>query len=591
MTMRALLSILMLCGLGATTSRGEDVSVSANLSHRVAEIGSQVHLEVEIAGGSGNVNPPDVQVDGLDVRFAFPSSSQHIEIINGRMKAEKRTTLLYEIVPQREGDFTIPALQVPVDGKVYQTTPVGLKVQKQGAAPDGSAPLSASLEIEVKRTEVYVGEVVPVEVRLIADDRMQIREVPNAPELSGDGFTIQKFPGLKQSREVRNGREYTVVSFKTAMTPTKAGKLTIGPCEIPFIASVQRQRRAQPRSRSQIDSFFDGFFNAPTEMRRFSAKAAAVELNVKPLPVDGRPKDFAGAVGEFRMDGVGSPSTVKLGEPVTMRLTVAGEGNFDRVQAPVLVSEDGWKAYDTSEKFDPDNESKTGGTKTFEVPVIPEAKHREMPQFQFSYFDPKAEKYVTLKTKAQPLVVEGEPLVAPAPAPSMPTAATAAPAPDATPSPRNDISGIHYEEGARGTFAPIHTRALFWVANGLATLVAAGLLAGRWLQADPVKTRAGELRRERDELWSKVSGDGAEFYEHAARLLQVQAAIASGGEPASVDAALTKRIVQADEETAVVIEAIFDARAERLYAGGAVGTAVSSAERERVLRMLEKVCR
>jgi len=588
--MRPLLFILILCGLGAMSSRGEDVSVKASLSHRSAEIGSQIQLQIEIAGGSGNVNPPEIKVDGLDVRYAFPSKSRRIEIINGQMKSEERTTFVYEIVPQREGEFTIPALRVPVDGQVYQTMPAGLKVLKQGAPSDGSAPVTAFLEIEVKRTDVYVGEVVPVEVRLVVDQRMEVREVSNTPDLSGDGFTIQKFPRFEQSKEVRDGRAYSVFSFRSAMTPTKAGQLTIGPCELPFIASVESPRRAQqPRGNSAFDRFFsDPFFNPMArEHRRFTAKAQAVELNVKPLPVDGRPKDFAGAVGEFRMDGAGAPSTVKLGEPVTMRLIVSGEGNFDRVQAPVLVNEDGWKAYDASEKFDGDNELKTGGTKTFEVPVIPEAKHREMPQFQFSYFDPKAEKYVTLKTKPQPLVVEGEPLVAPAPVPT----AAATPTPDAVSTPRTDITGIHYEEGARGSFAPIHKRAPFLAANGIAVLAAAGLLARRWGKVDPAKTRAGALRRERDELWSKVRGAGAEFYEQATRLLQVQAAIASGGEPAIVDAALAKRIVHADEETAAQIEAIFEARAERLYAGGAVSTVVSSAERERVLRVLEKVCR
>ncbi len=586
--MRSRFPILILCGvawlaLGAF-GRAAEVSVGAKLSHRVAESGVAVQLQVEISGASGDVNPPDVQVDGLDVKFAFPSSSHRVQIVNGQITNERSTTLVYEVMPKREGDFTIPALQVAVNGRIYKTEPVALKVQKPGAAAGGDAPPSAVAEIEVKRNKVYLGEVIPVEVRLVVDVRMRA-QLENAPELNGDGFTVQKFPRFTESRDVRDGHEVAVVSFRSAMTPTKAGKLTIGPCEIPYIGQVARAKRNVRRS--LFDQFFDDDFFNPlnSERRRFVAKAEAVELDVKPFPVEGRPKDFTGAVGQFAFDAAGSPSTVKLGEPVTMRLVVSGDGNFDRVQAPALVSADGWKTYDAAEKFEPSNEMRTSGTKTFEMPVVPEAKHREMPQFQFSFFDPQTEKYVTLRSTPAPLVVQGEPLVAPAqPAP-------ATPAPDATPIPRNDIAGIRYEEGRRRTFAPIHTQRGFWVAQGLAALVALGLVSSRWLRPDPAKARGAALRRERDELWSRLRGEEGEFYELAAKVVQVETALVGGVEPGSVDAAVAKRFLQAGDGAAAEIDAIFDARAERLYAGGAVAAAVPSAERERVLRALEGIRR
>lgn len=569
--------LALIAMFAASLAAAADVSVSAQFSHRTAEVGSQVQFQIEIKGAGGDVTPPTVQVDGLEVRFAFPSTSHQVQFINGRMTSERKTTLVYEVVPKREGDFLIPPLQLEVEGKIYRTEPAALKVQKGGAMQDGSAPLNALAEIEVKRTRVYLGEVVPVEVRLLADERMRVEEVPNMPELTGDGFTIQKFPKFTQSKEVREGREYTVVSFRTAMTPTKAGKLSIGPCEIPFIAQVQRAKRQQRRS--LFDQFFsDDFFNPlNTERRRFTATAAAVELDVRPLPVDGRPRSFSGAVGQFEFEASGSPAAVKIGEPVTMRLVVSGDGNFDRVQVPVQVNASGWKAYDAAEKFEPENDFKTSGKKTFEIPVVPEVRHRVMPQFEFSYFDPEAEKYVALTSKVEPLEVQGEPLVAPAP--------VATPTPEATPAPRSDIAGIRYEEGARRTFAPVHTRAGFWIANGVAALVALGLVASRWLRSDPAKARAAGLRREREDLMRTLRGGCAEFYEKAARLVQVETALRAGVEAASVDAAVAKRVLKMEEG----IDAIFDARAERLYAGGAVEMKVSSAERERIMPVLERV--
>jgi hypothetical protein len=62
-------------------------------------------------------------------------------------------------------------------------------------------------------------------------------------------------------------------------------------------------------------------------------------------------------------------------------------------------------------------------------------------------------------------------------------------------------------------------------------------------------------------------------------------------EPGGVDAAMAKQVMRADGESGAVLDAIFDASAERLYAGGAVREAVSAAERERVLEALAKLCR
>jgi hypothetical protein len=561
-----------------------EVSVRAQLSQHTAEVGSQVQLQVEVNGARSEA-PPEIEVDGLDVQYVGPSTSHRVELINGQMKSETQTTHVFQIVPKREGNFTIPALPVTVDGRVYKTQPVALKVQKGSAPADAQGgEMKAFAEIDVKKKSAYVGEIVPVEMRLLVDARVRVEDVTNVPELTGDDFTMQRSPRRTQERETRNGQDYNVIVFRTAMTPTKAGKLTIGPCELPFIAQVTRPKRA--RSRSLFDSFFGEDFFDPfnSERRRFDAKAAAIEFEVKPLPVEGRPKDFSGAIGRFQFEAEGSPDRVKVGEPVTMKMRVTGDGNFDRVQAPMLVNPAGWKAYDASAKFDANDELKTSGTKTFEMPVVPEAKHEQMPQFAFSFFDPGLEKYVTLRSKPAPLFVQGEPLVAPA-AP----ATTPVPAPAATVA--TDIAGLRYDAGPTRTFSPIYTRAGFWLAQGLAGLAALTLCANRWLRREPAKVRVAALRRERDELWRRLrsGGESADFYEQAAKLVQIETALAGGVEPASVDALVARRLARPDAETASGIDAIFEARAERLYAGaGTVSTAVSAGERERVLKTLER---
>jgi hypothetical protein len=594
---RFLRSILLCLAwlMSTVVALAQEVSVTARIGERTTEVNEPVQFEIEVSGATGNVDPPDVKVDGLEIQYAGPSSSRNIQIINGRMTSEIKTTFMYQIMPKREGDFTIPGQMLVVDGRPYKTQPIALKVQKGGdSGTEQGNGQRAFAEIVADKRTAYVGETFPVEVRFYVDRAVRMGEM-NMPSLGEGSFTAQKFPQPQQTIENRNGRDYTVYIFRTAVAPTKTGKLTLGPTDITFLAQMplpggqaRRQRRNSPFG--MLDDLFN-MRDSFGQVARYTVKAETLEIDVKTLPTEGRPKGFSGAIGHFEFEAEGSPSQVKLGEPVTMKLTVSGEGSFDRMKAPTMEDPTGWKAYDATEKFIAGNDQKNTGSKIFEIPVVPEEKQQWMPRYQFSYFDPVKEQYVTLRAKPEPLVVIGEPVVAPPPTPEVKSAPGAPPTP-APAAKATGLAGLSYEEGARGTFAPVHRRAGFWIANGAAGLVAFSLLAGRWLRRNPAAVRTATLRRERDELWAKVRAGGDDFYEHAVRLVQVQTALVRGGDAASVDAADARRAVKGDEELTAGIAAIFDERGERLYAGsGAVRAEVSAAERERVLKTLAQFCK
>src|SRR5690606_311088 len=143
-----------------------------------------------------------------------------------------------------------------------------------------------------------------------------------------------------------------------------------------------------------------------TEQRK--AVAEPVELEVLPLPTEGKPASFSGAVGNFAMAVDGAPKPVNLGDPVTMTIRLVGRGNFDRGNAPALAEPQGWRTYPPTSSFSAEDEVSYRGTKTFQMAVIPEERKTTMPQFEFAYFDPEARKYVALKSEPTPLNVEGE---------------------------------------------------------------------------------------------------------------------------------------------------------------------------------------
>ena len=68
------------------------------------------------------------------------------------------------------------------------------------------------------------------------------------------------------------------------------------------------------------------------------------------------------------------PKSVQVGDPITVTTTIAGRGNFDRVNAPMIEDERGWHKYPPSSKFNQDDEVGISGTKTFEMVLSPNEK-------------------------------------------------------------------------------------------------------------------------------------------------------------------------------------------------------------------------
>jgi hypothetical protein len=589
--------LALLAMMGAVAS-GADVSVKASVNRGVTVAGDPVQYQIRVVNAKKEADAPEVSAQGLEIRYLGPSSSNVVRISGGGFFRETTTTYVYQVTAEKDGTYTIPAVDVIVDGQKYRTEPVALAVQKSAVADAERPQVQGFAEVILSKKTAYVGEVIPVELKLYIDSRVRWQTAA-MPEISGEGFTKQKMPEpARPKQETRDGREYDVMIFKTAITPGKAGRISIGPAEILYNAQVPRARRSGPRSLFDIfddDVFGDSFFSQTQQVK---VKAPAVELTVKPLPAAGKPRDFSGAVGSFQFSAFGSPRLVKMGDPVTMKLTVTGRGNFDRMDAPMLKDPTGWRAYPPSSNFAKDDGDAIGirGTKTFEMAVIPEEAKSQMPVFSFSYFDPEAEKYVTLLSEPATLSVEGgkpssQPRVAAEPAPETGAEAGAI-APKTGPSPA-DILGLRYDAGAgAGSFEPLYAMREFKLAQIAPLVVLLGLLAFRLRRRpDARAVRESALRRERAVLLGKLHRrdlEHSEFLDHAARVVQIDTALATGCDPAGVDAGTARAAGRVDAAEAEVIDDIFEARAELLFAGsGRNDGRVAEAERNRVLGMLE----
>lgn len=573
-----LCSALFIAGAAAATA-------TAQFSERVTEVGQAVEFHVIIEGSASYSQAPELHVDGLEIDYQPPpKKSVNIVVDNGRMRQQVSITHVYEVTPQRAGTFTMPAVEIEADGQKLRTTPVALKVQPGGT---GSQSV-ARAEIVPEKLTAYVGEQVPVQVRLLFDPQSQ-GQPRELPALEGDAFTKLKMQQAGRREVERDGRTWYADIFDTVVTPIRAGTLSLGPVQTTVQVVMPRRNPGNPRARSLFDEFFNDPFLDRMRAELKKLTAPSVEMIIKPLPAAGRPKSFTNAVGQFAMALNKTPARVKINDPVTLRFVVTGKGNFDRISAPQIVNADGWRVYPPTETFTPDND-RVSGTKVFEIAVIPEKKQTQLPVFELAYFDPLKEKYTTLKSPPSAIVVEGEP--APPPPPVAAPAASAehvAAAPAATPAPVTapaDILGIRYEPGVSVSPRPLYRQPIFWIVQAAPLLVLLTVLARRFRRVDDGRRAAAGWRRERAQLLARLGReqDRHAFYDTAARLLQVETALRTGRAPETIDPATVRRVAPPDDDVTAVLGEIFDTRAEAVYAGAAAAPAqISPPERERVL--------
>jgi BatD DUF11 like domain len=603
---------------GAQFAHADSPSVTAVLNSSEAVLGETVQLEIRVTGARGADAPDAIMVDGLEIRRT--GTSQRIEMNN--LSLTSSVIYDYTVMPLRAGSFTIPPQTIRIGNNSLRTPALTLKVADSSGRSSGTRPgrdtraASANnlvfAELIVPSKTAYVGQIVPVQIRMGFDPRVHPRLI-EPPEITGQGFTAQKLQESGQNTETIGGRPYEVVTYKSAIAAARAGKFEIGPVKAKAQVVVPR-RPSAPRSRArspfdlfdQDDPFSDPFFSNPFsqfgERREVEIKSEPVALEVKPLPPNA-PLSFSGAIGNFTMATDAKPKTVQVGDPVTVTTTISGRGNFDRVNAPVIEDERGWHKYPPSSKFKQDDEVGISGTKTFEMVLSPNEKKQTLPVLAFSYFDPVKAQYVTLHGEPIPINVQGSAAVAQSAGATSATPATAA-ARTARPTqaaakPQDILYQLTERSQRAESFAPLYTQRVFWVAQLIPLLALIGFAGWRIRQAridNREARRIAALQHEAAELMHKLYRNDAsprEYYVEASRMVRVKAALASGSrqiDPNMVDVETAAETFKLNDDSRDRLRRLFEQSDEWQYSGAHnVPGRISRESRRDVLELIENL--
>jgi len=365
--------------------------VSAEVDRNSLSLGESLILMINISGS--RASEPEIPVmDGFQVMSSGKSSQ--FSILNGKMSSQ--VSYRYTLRPTREGQLTIPAINIEVDGQVYATQPIQIEVrsgtnplqpvqpiQPGGTiSPDDLQPgvegEEAFVEASLDNQEPYLGEQILYTFRFFR--AVTFYEQPSYQPPSFKGFWSETDTEQFDYDVQVAGRRYRVVELQRVLIPTTVGAVTIEPARLIIPAS---------------------FFMSDMELA-----SDPIKVTVKPLP-EPAPDGFRGAVGQFSIAAQVDNDQLMANEPVTLKVEVTGEGNLSTLSGIEMPKVDGWRAFDATTKVDTDvHDGKLQGSLISEQLLVPnKAGEYEIPPIEFVYFDPQTESYQTLKTESIAILV------------------------------------------------------------------------------------------------------------------------------------------------------------------------------------------
>jgi tetratricopeptide (TPR) repeat protein len=479
---------------------------STALDRDTIDFGETATFSLVFEDCSPQAEPSLPAIAGLE--FSGGSMMESHSFVNGVSTAS--ITYSFEVRPTRPGDFTIPALRASTDKGPFASQLLRLRVVKGNLQQPAGVPETAFLRLIPSTNRVYVGQTFPVNLQCYCQDNVGN---PQLPQFEADGFIVGNVPNRTDQTHVRVGDVmYHLFDFRVPVTATRSGKLSLGPATWSMtVYSGQRTVFGWTGGAHQ------GNFTSDTP-----------EIKVLPIPTAGAPANFRGAIGEFSLTQCeAGPTDVGVGDPITLKIRIEGQGAFDTVTLP--ASEPGWrefKTYPPMAKFDSSDPLQVHGSKYFEQVIAPlNAQVTEIPAFSFSYFNPESAGFRVLTHPAISLKVHP---VAATPQPTV--FASAAQAPDAQQN--QDIVHIKPRPGPFGEIgAPLIRQPLYLTLLAIPPL--AWALAALWrrqkdkLAANPRLRRRREtaslVREGLEELSRLAAANEVEkFYSTVLRLIQEQ---------------------------------------------------------------------
>lgn len=361
------------------------------------------------------------QINGCSLIFG-PSvaTSQSYHIVNGKASSSSQHEYTFYYRADKEGEYTIGAASIVVDGKKMTTQPSTLTIvaskQAQNSQSNGGNPSTQPVDIDdistqnagkkvdaddvfirisTSRSTAYEQEAIECTIKLYT--KYSISEFMAITQPSFNGFLVEdlQFQSSINARETYNGQEYqTAVLKKCVLFPQKSGNLTIvsGTYDLTVV---------------QYEQVNMGFYvvNQPvTKKIRINSNNASVSIQPLPTP---QPTGFDGAVGQFTAAVRMSTNNFRTNEPATLTYTINGTGNIKYIKDAIIDFPSEFEQYTPNHTVDAEMKgNNVSGSSITEYTFIPkEVGNYTINVPNFVYFDPTSKEYKTIELESYDIKV------------------------------------------------------------------------------------------------------------------------------------------------------------------------------------------
>jgi hypothetical protein len=385
-------------------------------------VGQPFAFQIQV---SGDDQPEQPDLSGLNAfiveyQGGSQNNSSSITIINGKMtKNIKRGYVFsYQLTPKQTGTLTIPAIQIKANDQTLQTRPIRINVFKPEQTDD------VKLRISLSKEHCYVGEPVTLTVKwyLRQDVRTFNFMIPLFEKTDWFHFidpqvdqnSSKKYYRIpladgeviaEQGQDSFEGSTYSTITFSKILIPKKSGVIAIDPatvsCEI--LTGYRNSRNRNPFG----DDFFSGVFGGRQGVyKQVVAPSNSLRLEISNVPVQGKPANFTGHIGQYSIHAEATPLEVSVGDPITLTISLTGPDYLEYVTMPPLTEQKNF-VKDFKIPQERANGEIHGKTKVFTQTIRAlRSDINQIPAVELPYFDTTTGKYKTARTKPIPITVK-----------------------------------------------------------------------------------------------------------------------------------------------------------------------------------------
>ena len=352
----------------------KDIEVTAVVSPRNIQYNEKATLELTISGKTQINHIGSPQFNFFPDFLTVPLESKTTPLLVDD-KVAVTMAWVYELIPQKIGEITLPNIRFLYQGIPYLANPGKIIVGATDTYYNTSTGGVHKVTAEVDNQKPYVNQRIEYRFRYLYTTVLPTVDPPTPSLPDFNGFKVEELTGEKYTTTTTkvDGRIYYVQEYVQRLYPQDSGKILIEPSELKL------HLKGNPKT----------------------LRTKPMPLNVQPLPTFGKPTNFSGAIGNYSISAHVDRKKIKIKNALTLSLNIKGNRKLNNISPPNISSFHGFRVNPpTQVKGDLEDNFR------FNYVVVPlKAGRLLIPAIAFSFFNPITKKYQITTTQPIPITV------------------------------------------------------------------------------------------------------------------------------------------------------------------------------------------